>query len=98
MPQSWEMIISAKELLKVYLLHQKEGPICWFYKPLPDDAGVRWIFAGFIQHDILYETSEYLPGQQRHLGAANKTTYRTHQVSTAVSSFQLWIGLKRFIK
>ena len=31
------------------------------------------IFASLIQHDILYETSEYSPGYQRYLGEANKT-------------------------
>jgi len=31
------------------------------------------IFAGIIQNLMLFETSEYSPGHQRHLGEANKT-------------------------
>ena len=34
------------------------------------------IFAGFIQQEILYETSEYSPGHQRQLGEANKTNIK----------------------
>ena len=37
-------------------------------------ALVSWrIFAGSIWFQILYATSKYLPGHQRHLGEANKT-------------------------
>ena len=33
-------------------------------------------FTGFIQNLLLYETSEYVPGHQRHLGEANKTNLK----------------------
>ena len=59
--------------LKAYLLRQKVGPISGFisFSQMAQVSGR--IFAAFIQHVILYETSEYSPTHQRHLGEANET-------------------------
>ena len=50
---------------------------------LLDSPRWRWCpgeLAGSIWFQILYATSKYLPGHQRHLGEANKTNigYRAH--------------------
>ena len=59
-------------------------------------ASPRWrwcpgvYFAGFIQNLMLYETSKYSPGHQRHLGEANETDINDppfDEVSAPLSHF-----------
>ena len=68
-----ELIYEFRVVLKAYLLHQKVGPNVGFISFSQMALLSGRIFTGFKQHEILYETSKYLPGHQCHLGEAIKT-------------------------